>query len=49
MHGILFTDPSALRSELIELGLLDSAGQDSATRAEASHSTVGTATGLERA
>jgi 2-haloacid dehalogenase len=24
MHGILFTDPSALRSELIELGLLDS-------------------------
>jgi len=26
MHGILFTDPSALRSELVELGLLDSAG-----------------------
>ena len=28
MHGILFTDPATLRSELIELGLLDATGQD---------------------
>jgi 2-haloacid dehalogenase len=27
MHGILFTDPSALRSELVKLGLLDPVGQ----------------------
>ncbi|MGA7473654.1 MAG: HAD-IA family hydrolase [Candidatus Sulfotelmatobacter sp.] len=30
MHGILFTDPPALRSELAKLGLLDSVGLDSA-------------------
>jgi 2-haloacid dehalogenase len=34
MHGILFTDPPALRSELIELGLLDPAGQDHSANAE---------------
>lgn len=27
MHGILFTDPPALRSELVKLGLLDPVGQ----------------------
>jgi 2-haloacid dehalogenase len=31
MHGILFTDPPALRKELTELGLLDRAGQDLTT------------------
>jgi len=28
MHGIHFTDPSALRSELVQLGLLDPVGQN---------------------
>ena len=27
MHGVLFTDPAALRSELVKLGLLDPVGQ----------------------
>jgi len=32
MHGILFTDPPALRNELVKLGLLDSVGELAAPR-----------------
>ncbi|MGD1022674.1 MAG: HAD-IA family hydrolase [Candidatus Sulfotelmatobacter sp.] len=32
MHGILFTDPPALRHELVKLGLLDSVGELAAPR-----------------
>ncbi len=32
MHGILFTDPPALRDELVKLGLLDSRGKISGVR-----------------
>ncbi len=46
MHGILFTDPPALRDELIRLGLLDSVGQHAAPQIDHAAAWVGD---LERA